>query len=107
MGLFLYERGITGTSYSALLGTYRCFIDTALQGYGNPARVHYHNWSHAVDICWLMHRIMNLCGAVHFLRQHERFALIVSALCHDLGHPGVNNDFLVKTAHELAIRYND
>ena len=37
----------------------------------------------------------------------EMFALLFSAAVHDLRHPGVNNNFLVTTAHPLAIRYND
>lgn len=37
----------------------------------------------------------------------EIFALIVSALCHDLEHPGVNNPFLVSSRSDLATLYND
>jgi hypothetical protein len=37
----------------------------------------------------------------------EYFALIVSALCHDLEHPGVNNPFLVSSRSDLATLYND
>ena len=33
--------------------------------------------------------------------------MLVAALCHDLGHPGVSNKFLVETRHELAMTYND
>jgi high affinity cGMP-specific 3',5'-cyclic phosphodiesterase 9 len=32
---------------------------------------------------------------------------MVAALSHDLGHFGVNNQYLMETAHELSIRYND
>jgi hypothetical protein len=37
----------------------------------------------------------------------EQFAVIFSAAVHDLGHPGVNNDFLVRSRAPMAVRYND
>jgi len=37
----------------------------------------------------------------------EEYALLVSAVCHDIGHLGVTNDYLVQTSSELAICYND
>jgi hypothetical protein len=37
----------------------------------------------------------------------ELFAIYVGALGHDVGHPGVNNPFLVNTKHPLALLHND
>jgi hypothetical protein len=37
----------------------------------------------------------------------ERFCVLLASAVHDLGHPGVNNDFLVRTRHRLATLYND
>lgn len=31
----------------------------------------------------------------------------IACLMHDIGHPGVNNAFLIATKHPKAIRYND
>jgi len=34
-------------------------------------------------------------------------AAIVSALCHDVDHPGLSNGYLVNTKAEMALLYND
>lgn len=83
------------------------FIEAAACGYSNPTKVPYHNWYHAVDVTHCIFRLLNLCSSELFLSHYERFALVVSAVCHDIGHPGLNNPFLVETSQELAIRYND
>merc|ERR1712051_635485 len=36
-----------------------------------------------------------------------QMACLLAAAVHDYGHLGLTNDFLVKTMHERALRYND
>ena len=36
-----------------------------------------------------------------------RFVTLIAALGHDVGHPGVNNHYLVRTADPVALTYND
>jgi hypothetical protein len=105
LSLFILERKETETL--ELTTTYRNFIEAVHKGYYPNRVVQYHNWCHAVDVVWMIFRMLHLCAVRQFLPSHELFAMIVSAACHDIGHPGVNNIFLVETAHELAIRYND
>jgi len=81
------------------------FLEAAEAGYikGVP----YHTWYHAVDVTHGVYRLLCICGAEQYLGSLERYALLVSATCHDVGHPGLNNIFLVEASHELALRYND
>lgn len=44
---------------------------------------------------------------VGLLRPFEALTLLITAIGHDVGHPGVNNMFLVKTRSPLARLYND
>ena len=39
--------------------------------------------------------------------EQDQFALLVSALCHDIGHDGNNNPYHVQRKDELAMLYND
>jgi len=104
----LFHRGVSGGSTGVDHNTgFAAFVEAAAQGYGHRRAVPYHNWCHGVDVAFAMFRLLNLCVVEHFLGCHERFALVVSAICHDLGHPGLNNPFLVETHHELAVMYND
>jgi hypothetical protein len=41
------------------------------------------------------------------LSKIERFAIILASAVHDLGHPGVNNAFLVRSRDQQALMYND
>lgn len=37
----------------------------------------------------------------------EAFGTLIAALCHDVDHPGLNNDFFVTIHHPAALLYND
>eukprot|EP00930_Biecheleria_cincta_P033657 TRINITY_DN23318_c0_g1_i1.p1 TRINITY_DN23318_c0_g1~~TRINITY_DN23318_c0_g1_i1.p1 ORF type:complete len:1004 (-),score=156.38 TRINITY_DN23318_c0_g1_i1:63-3074(-) len=85
--------------------TSRAFMDAAEAGHirSNP----YHNWFHAVDVSHTVWRVSRLCKLSAIVSGHEYLALIVSAVCHDLGHMGLGNTFLMETSHPLAMMYND
>jgi thiol-disulfide isomerase/thioredoxin len=80
------------------------FISAVEQGYPpNP----FHNFSHGVDVLYSVARFLQLIGAGGFLSEVTLYTLLIAALAHDVGHLGVNNQFLMETSHELAIKYND
>jgi len=81
------------------------FLEAVEMGY--LLTCHYHNWFHAVDVAHCVYMLLQMCCCGVYLTTAERHALLISAVCHDIGHPGVNNSFVVETSHELAIRYND
>ncbi|OMJ81211.1 hypothetical protein SteCoe_18388 [Stentor coeruleus] len=86
--------------------TLRKFLTSVEHGYNKDN--YYHNSIHAADVTastlFLVQKGLSRCGNLVDL---DVFALIVAALCHDIGHPGVNNAFLVATSNELALKYND
>ncbi|CAD7938925.1 unnamed protein product [Amoebophrya sp. A120] len=67
----------------------------------------YHNWLHAVDVAHGVYSFLNLCKTRDIFSKSDRFAMLLSAVCHDAGHPGYNNPFLVESNDPLALKYND
>eukprot|EP00929_Paragymnodinium_shiwhaense_P117911 TRINITY_DN8939_c0_g6_i1.p1 TRINITY_DN8939_c0_g6~~TRINITY_DN8939_c0_g6_i1.p1 ORF type:complete len:893 (+),score=193.77 TRINITY_DN8939_c0_g6_i1:175-2853(+) len=67
----------------------------------------FHNFAHGLDTMFKISRFTQLIQARDFLSDQTIFWLLVSAIGHDLGHPGVNNEYLIETSHELAVKYND
>jgi 3'5'-cyclic nucleotide phosphodiesterase len=66
----------------------------------------YHNAAHAADVTQGM-AIMMAMGLSRRLSRIERLGLLLAAAVHDLGHPGVSNQFLVATRDRWALVYSD
>lgn len=89
--------------------------------------VPYHNFRHAVDVLQATFNFLVHIGALppypsrsgtpvvppeksplaYLLRPFEALTLLIGAIGHDVGHPGVNNGFLVVLNAPLAQLYND
>jgi hypothetical protein len=80
------------------------FLSLVEAGYND---VPYHRYAHAVDILHCVFRFLSLIRCFEWMSPFELHAMLVAALCHDLGHFGKTNAFLVETGHELALQYND
>ncbi|CAE7600323.1 dnc [Symbiodinium natans] len=92
------------------LTRYTChcdFIKALEHQFEDEEVVPFHNWIHAVDVAFSLHVVFHVASASNFLALHERHALMLAALAHDVGHFGVNNGFLRDSSHELALLYND
>lgn len=100
------------------------FLLATRRQYKHEREVHYHNWRHAVDVTQSIYSFLvlfGLCpsnnskiastpgqgGVERVLTPLDGLNLLVSAIGHDVGHPGVNNAFLVACNHPLAHMYND
>ncbi|XP_072932482.1 cAMP and cAMP-inhibited cGMP 3',5'-cyclic phosphodiesterase 10A-like [Epargyreus clarus] len=76
------------------------FTLTILSCYRNNP---YHNAEHAFCFTHTMFLILiNNCGYFDFV---ETAALMLAGLCHDLDHPGYNNNFLALCKHPLSQMY--
>lgn len=89
--------------------------------------VPYHNFRHAVDVLQATFNFLVQIGSLPpypvkngadsmpvpksplatLLQPFEALTLLISAIGHDVGHPGVNNGFLVTLNAPLAQLYND
>jgi len=102
----LFDSGlgtISGSNYSDL-ETFKPFYDAAMAGYMDQP---YHNAVHAADVMHCVYRLLTLTKAEQWVSSAEIFAMLIAALCHDMGHVGRTNPFLVETGHDLALQYND
>ncbi|EFJ51091.1 3'5'-cyclic nucleotide phosphodiesterase [Volvox carteri f. nagariensis] len=68
----------------------------------------YHNNTHAADVTQTAAVILeSFKKQVKEIPKLEYFSIIIASAVHDLGHLGVNNDFLINSRHPRATMYND
>ncbi|KAI7852505.1 hypothetical protein BDC45DRAFT_466054 [Circinella umbellata] len=100
--------------YAERLGVYRTLditpsefldflIDVDLGYHVNP----YHSFYHAADVAIVIYHMLFQFDVLSYLSRIDVAALFIAALCHDIGHPGCNNNYQVNLQTQLAIRYNN
>ncbi len=83
------------------------FVYEIAKGYHreNP----YHTDLHAADMLQSIY-IYNLNSkfqTILNLSELDLLSMFISAIIHDYGHPGLNNNFLINSKDNLSIKYND
>ena len=83
------------------------FVYEISQGYHreNP----YHTDLHAADMLQsiFVYKKLSKFDETLSLLDLDILSMFISAIIHDYGHPGLNNNYLIKTKDDLAIKYND
>lgn len=106
VGLYIFNTLNLNERFSIENSTLKKFLTSVEHGYNRSN--FYHNSIHAADVTastlFLIQKGLSRCRNLVDL---DVFALVVAAICHDIGHPGLNNAFLVATGHELSFKYND
>lgn len=88
--------------------TLKTFLMEAELGYTKvQAAPKYHSWAHGCDVAHCVFYYFLQVKVDMFLSSLEQFSILISAVCHDMGHMGFNNPFLIETGDTLAILYND
>ncbi|XP_076333915.1 3',5'-cyclic-AMP phosphodiesterase 4B-like isoform X3 [Tachypleus tridentatus] len=70
-------------------------------------QIPYHNRIHAADVTQSINVLLFSPAFHSVFTDLEVFAALFAAAVHDVHHPGVTNQYLVKTFSELAVMYND
>jgi hypothetical protein len=86
--------------------TYELYISRVRDGYLSKP---YHNAVHGADVVQTCFWFCNTGGVVRLIGAGatDFFCMLFAAIIHDIGHPGLNNVWHVKSNHPVAIRYND
>jgi cAMP-specific phosphodiesterase 4 len=103
--LYMFERHSLLREFKIENSTFDLFIQTIRAGYKTEPQ--YHGWHHGCDVLHNVYRIYDTTSAIEYMSKLEFLASFVAAIAHDLGHLGVNNTFLVKSKHALALLHND
>ena len=69
--------------------------------------VPFHNFQHATCVTHALYMFIKETNVDRFLHTNRTFGLLLSAVIHDVDHPGNTNTFEINTGSDLAAIYND
>lgn len=67
----------------------------------------FHNLQHSACVTHFCFKLMNETKAKEHLNLYQLFGILLSAVVHDVDHPGNTNLFEINSSSELALIYND
>lgn len=105
MTFYLMKRAGAMTKFGMHEASLCNYLQSLESGY-NP--LPYHNAIHVASVVQLTHMLMTHGGIMRakVVDDLTLLASLMAATVHDYGHGGVNNDFLNRTMHDLAITYH-
>lgn len=65
----------------------------------------FHNACHAADVLHSLFMMLWTTQLGQRVSLHNRIGVLFAAIMHDIEHVGFTNDFLMKTNHEIAVKY--
>ncbi|KAG0213092.1 High affinity cAMP-specific and IBMX-insensitive 3',5'-cyclic phosphodiesterase 9A [Mortierella sp. GBA43] len=80
------------------------FIIDVDRGY---LEIFYHSFYHAADVTAVLYHMLLEMNASQYLSKPDMAALLLAGLCHDIGHPGLNNLYQANAKTELAQQFGD
>ena len=94
------------SKYSNSITIYN-FIKSIKENYSKNAI--YHTEKHAIDMLQTLSMYISKSNIITYLDLNniDIISLLISGLCHDVGHPGYNNDYQIKMLTHLSVTYND
>lgn len=84
---------------------WQSFMTLLYKGY--EFKNHYHRAAHIIDTVQATHYFYRTAGLENFLSVQEIIVGFTAAFIHDYEHPGLTNQFLIRTKHPKAVRYSD
>eukprot|EP00569_Conticribra_weissflogii_P012459 CAMPEP_0171377002 /NCGR_PEP_ID=MMETSP0879-20121228/19943_1 /TAXON_ID=67004 /ORGANISM="Thalassiosira weissflogii, Strain CCMP1336" /LENGTH=619 /DNA_ID=CAMNT_0011887017 /DNA_START=208 /DNA_END=2067 /DNA_ORIENTATION=- len=102
-----YNFGSTESGLSISYATLVYFLRAVEAEYISDNR--YHNSIHAADVLQTLHSLIQMGrgGISEALKKIDEYSMLLSAVAHDIGHPGTNNLYQINAKTDLAIIYND
>ena len=67
----------------------------------------FHNLHHATCVTQFAYMLINATDAVKYLSPQQLFGVVLSAVVHDVDHPGNTNMFEINSQSYLSLLYND
>ncbi|KAI8992479.1 hypothetical protein BDB01DRAFT_717091 [Pilobolus umbonatus] len=80
------------------------FLMDVEKGYKNNP---YHSFYHAIDVTMVLHYMLEYHGMSRYLTLVDVAMLLIAALCHDIGHPGRNNQFQIHCGTGVAKEFSN